>query len=250
MIERQVGFLVSPSHAISRRVLRCSPPRRSVKLHNASPTAAALPSNRLPLGAARSAFRRRQESLAKHVDDDRFRRGPPLISLLANHLLQFRSESDIHNDRLINLLYRSASSSKDPVSYSIDHLRRLQFAGREIADHFLESNVAHIDVPHDGGIIQVRFPHGQSPARLPPLFREFPMAKHAAKSQKSLFDQDTAETSPVTEIEHRAISGKENVGKEDALNSLSLPPSSFLPSAVGYAPHHSSATSYQSQSRA
>ena len=62
------------------------------------------------------------------------------------------------------------------------------------------------------------------------------MAKHAAKSQKSRFDQDAAETSPVTEIEHHAISRKENVGKEDALNSFSFPPFSFLPSAVGYAP--------------
>jgi hypothetical protein len=40
----------------------------------------------------------------------------------------------------------------------------------------------------------------------------------------------------VTEIEHHAISGKENVGKEDALNSFSFPPFSLLPSDVGYAP--------------
>ena len=62
------------------------------------------------------------------------------------------------------------------------------------------------------------------------------MAKHAAKSQKSCFDQDTAETSPLTEIEHHAISRKENVEKEDALNSFFFPPYSFLPSAVGHAP--------------
>ena len=62
------------------------------------------------------------------------------------------------------------------------------------------------------------------------------MARHATKRQESRFDQDTAETSPVTEIEDQAISRKENVGKEDALNSFSFPPFSFPPTAVGYAP--------------
>jgi hypothetical protein len=55
------------------------------------------------------------------------------------------------------------------------------------------------------------------------------MTKRAEKSPKSPSDQDAAGTSPATEIERHAISRKENVGKEDALNSFSFPHLPFFP---------------------
>lgn len=78
------------------------------------------------------------------------------------------------------------------------------------------------------------------------------MPKHTAQSQESLFKQQTPETPPVENgdshefrlataetppivdrvhlghyTERHAINRKENIGKEDTLNSFSFPPSSF-----------------------